>query len=331
MDERNYSLPMQKASPRRLTAVLRSIFRKHAPLAVLVILCLITGLLSDRFFSQTNITNILLQASVMAVVAMGMTFVIISGGFDLSVGSIVAMSGCAAAAVMLHVGVILGVLAGVAVGAAVGCLNGLMVSRFRLNPFIATLATMVVGRGLVLLFTEARSISGEDGLPEAFIAYGLVRVLDIPLLTWTPILLFVILWWVLHQSTYGKRLFATGGNSEAAFLAGIAVGRVRASAYIWSGTLAGVAGVMLASRLQSGQPTAGEFYELTAIAAVVLGGTSLFGGEGRLSNTIFGVLIMVVLSNGLNLLNVNSYWQRIAIGSVIAAAAVLDQSRHKRA
>ena len=231
---------------------------------------------------------------------------------------------------MLHVGVILGVLAGVAVGAAVGCLNGLMVSRFRLNPFIATLATMVVGRGLVLLFTEARSISGEDGLPEAFIAYGLVRVLDIPLLTWTPIFLFVILWWVLHQSTYGKRLFATGGNSEAAFLAGIAVGRVRASAYIWSGTLASVAGVMLASRLQSGQPTAGEFYVLTAIAAVVLGGASLFGGEGRLSNTIFGVLIMVVLSNGLNLLNVNSYWQRIAIGSVIAAAAVLDQSRHKR-
>jgi ribose transport system permease protein len=330
MSERNFPLLIQKASPRSLTTLLRLILRNHAPLAVLLILCLTTGLLSDRFFSQTNITNILLQASVMTVVAMGMTFVIISGGFDLSVGSIVAMSGCAAAAVMLSFGVVLGVAAGVAVGAIVGCVNGLMVSRFRLNPFIATLATMVVGRGLVLLFTDARSISGEDGLPEPFIAYGLARFVDIPLLTWTPIVLFVILWWVLHQTTYGKRLFATGGNSEAAFLAGIAVDRVRASAYIWSGTLAGVAGVMLASRLQSGQPTAGEFYELTAIAAVVLGGASLFGGEGKLVNTIFGVLIMVVLSNALNLLNVNSYWQRIAIGSVIAAAAVLDQSRHKR-
>jgi len=324
-------LPVQKSARQaRVSRGLRSIFRNHAPLAVLLILCLVTGVLSNRFLTQTNITNVLLQASVMAVVAMGMTFVIISGGFDLSVGSIVAMSGCAAAAVMLQFGVIAGVAAGVAVGFGVGVVNGVMVSRFRLNPFIATLATMVVGRGLVLLMTDARSISGENGLPEAFIAYGLARFLDIPLITWTPILLFIVLWWLLHRTAYGKRLFAVGGNSEAAFLAGIAVDRVRASAYVWSGTLAGVAGVMLASRLQSGQPTAGEFYELTAIAAVVLGGASLFGGEGKLANTIFGVLIMVVLSNALNLLNVNSYWQRIAIGSVIAAAAVVDQSRHRR-
>jgi ribose transport system permease protein len=331
MSERNMPRTIQKTPRQRGLGVgLRSIFKNHAPLAVLLILCLVTGALSNRFLSTTNITNVLLQASVMAVVAMGMTFVIISGGFDLSVGSIVAMSGCAAAAVMLELGVVAGVVAGVAVGVGVGIVNGIMVSRFRLNPFIATLATMVVGRGLVLLFTDARSISGENGLPEAFIDYGLVRFLDIPLLTWTPIILFLALWWLLHQTAYGKRLFATGGNSEAAFLAGIAVDRVRASAYVWSGTLAGIAGVMLASRLQSGQPTAGEFYELTAIAAVVLGGASLFGGEGKLSNTIFGVLIMVVLSNALNLLNVNSYWQRIAVGSVIAAAAVLDQSRHRR-
>lgn len=331
MSDEKLPLPTLKSQPQGgLGAGVRSIFRNHAPFAVLVILCLVTGVLSNRFLSQTNITNVLLQASVIAVVAMGMTFVIISGGFDLSVGSIVAMSGCAAAAVMLELGVIAGVVAGVAVGVGVGIVNGVMVSRFHLNPFIATLATMVVGRGLVLLLTDARSISGENGLPDAFIAYGLGRFLDIPWLTWTPIVLFCVLWWVLHRTTYGKRLFATGGNSQAAFLAGIAVDRVRASAYIWSGTAAGIAGVMLASRLQSGQPTAGEFYELTAIAAVVLGGASLFGGEGKLVNTIFGVLIMVVLSNALNLLNVNSYWQRIAIGSVIAAAAVVDQSRHRR-
>jgi ribose transport system permease protein len=332
VSERSAPLPLPKRRrPSLFAAGVNSLIRNHAPLVALVILCLVTTALSGRFASMTNITNVLLQASVMAVVAMGMTFVIISGGFDLSVGSIVAMAGCAAAAVMLQWGVIAGIASGVAVGVAWGVVNGVLVSRFRLNPFIATLATMVVGRGLVLLLTDARSISGENGLPEAFIAYGLARFLDIPLLTWTPIVLFVALWWVLHRSAYGKSLFATGGNREAAFLAGIAVDRVRGSAYVWSGALAGIAGVMLASRLQSGQPTAGEFYELTAIAAVILGGASLFGGEGKLGNTIFGVLIMVVLSNALNLLNVDSYWQRIAIGCVIAAAAILDQGRHRRA
>jgi len=189
---------------------------------------------------------------------------------------------------------------------------------------------MVVVRGVTLLLTGGRPIMGEEGLPDAFILYGRDRFLGVPWLTWTPILLFIVLWWVLHMSSYGKRLFATGGNREAAYLAGINTDRVRASAYVWCGAMAGVAGVMLAARLQSGQPTSGEFYELMAIAAAVVGGASLYGGEGRLEKTIAGVLIIVVLGNALNLMNVDSYWQRIAIGTVIVAAAAADRWRMGR-
>lgn len=309
---------------------LRPALLDQVPFLVLLLLCTATALMTDRFLSPMNIGNVMLQASVMAVIAMGMTYVIVSGGFDISVGSTVAAAGCASAAVMLEAGPGAGALAGVAVGCAVGLVNGLLITRLDLNPFIATLGTMVVVRGAVLLLTGGRPISGEEGLPELFILYGQSRFLGIPLLTWTPVALFVGLWWVLHRSAYGKRLFATGGNREAAFLAGIPVDRVRASAYVWCGGLAGVAGVMLCARLQSGQPTSGEFYELMAIAAAVVGGASLHGGEGKLHKTIAGVLIIVVLANALNLMNVDSYWQRIAIGVVIVAAAAADRLRHAR-
>ncbi len=300
----------------------------QTPFVILAALCLVTSLLTDRFLSPLNIGNLMLQASVMAVVAMGMTYVIIAGGFDLSVGSTVAAAGCAAAAVMLEYGTGAGALAGVAVGCAVGLVNGLLITRLDLNPFIATLGTMVVVRGLTLLLTGGRPISGEEGLPDLFILYGRARFLGVPLLSWTPVALFILLGWVLHFSTHGKRLFATGGNREAAYLAGIDTDRVRIAAYVWCGAMAGVAGVMLCARLQSGQPTAGEFYELMAIAAAVVGGASLAGGEGRLHKTIAGVLIIVVLGNALNLMNVDSYWQRIAIGVVIVAAAAADRLRH---
>ncbi|WP_353211782.1 ABC transporter permease [Rhodovarius sp.] len=309
---------------------MRQRFLDQMPVIILAILCLGTALMTDRFLSAVNISNVMLQASVMAVVAMGMTYVIISGGFDISVGSTVAAAGCAAAVVMLEFGTGAGVAAGIAVGCLVGLLNGLLVTRLDLNPFIATLGSMVVVRGVVLLLTGGRPIMGEEGLPDAFILYGRARLWGVPLLTWTPIVLFGLLWWVLHRSAYGKRLYATGGNAQAAYLAGINTGRIRASAYVWCGAMAGVAGVMLAARLQSGQPTSGEFYELMAIAAAVVGGASLYGGEGRLAKTIAGVLIIVVLGNALNLMNVDSYWQRIAIGVVIVAAAAADRLRHAR-
>lgn len=298
-------------------------------LVALIVLCLIASLLSDRFLSPLNINNVLMQGAVITVITIGMTYVIICGGFDLSVGSVVAFSGCVAAWVMLETNIVLGVAAGVAIGAGVGWINGFIVTKLRVNAFIATLGTMVLFRGATLLFTGGQPIVGEDGLPELFIDFAIERLFGVPYLVWFPIILVVVFSWVLHRTAYGVRVFAVGGNTEAAYLAGIAVDRVRISAYVWCGSLAGVAGVMLASRVQSGQPTAGMFYELTAIAAVILGGASLFGGEGKLYKSVIGVFIMVVLANALNLANVHSYWQQVAVGLVIIAAAAGDQFRHR--
>lgn len=308
----------------------RQLLIDQIPLITLVVLGAIVALLTDRFLSPVNLTNVLVQAAVITVIAMGMTFVILGGGFDLSVGSVVALSGCVGAAAMMQGGIILGIAAGVGVGALVGVVNGVAVTVLRVNPFIATLGTMVLVRGVVLLITNGEQVPTDDTLPKGFLEFGVERVLGVHYLVWVPAILLVILSWVLSMTPYGRSVYATGGNREAAYLCGIRVERVIASTYVWCGALAGIAGMMLASRLQSGQPTAGEFYELTAIAAVVLGGAALHGGEGKLYKTVIGVFIMVVLGNGLNLLNVNSYWQRVAIGVVIIAAAAADQIRHRR-
>jgi ribose transport system permease protein len=299
----------------------------QAPLITLIVLCVLTALMTNRFLSPLNLSNILVQSSIMAVIAMGMTFVIVGGGFDLSVGSTVALSGCVAAMVMVHFGIAVGVAAGIAAGALVGLANGLVIAMLGVNPFITTLGTMVLVRGVVFLITGGAPVSGDDGLPSAFIAFGSERLLGIHALVWVPALLLIVLSGLMHVTPYGRRIYATGGGREAAYLSGIPVGRILASTYVWCGALAGVAGVMLAARLQSGQPTAGEFYELTAIAAVVLGGASLQGGEGTLYKSVIGVFIMIVLGNGLNLLNVDSYWQRVAVGAVIIAAAAADRLR----
>lgn len=299
------------------------------PLATLLVLCLVITFLTDRFLTTLNVTNVLVQAAVIAVVAMGMTFVILGGGFDLSVGSTVAMTGCVAAAVMMHAGILAGVAAGVATGALIGLANGVAITALKVNPFIATLGMMVIVRGAVFLFADSQQIPIEGSLPRPFLDFAVGRLLGIHYLVWVPIVLLAALSWLLAKTRYGRNLYATGGNREAAYLSGIRVGRMVASTYVWCGALAGVAGVMLCARLQSGQPTSGEFYELTAIAAVVLGGAALHGGEGKLYKTVIGVFIMVVLGNGLNLLNVDSHWQRVAVGLVIIAAAAVDQLRHR--
>jgi ribose transport system permease protein len=301
----------------------------QVPLITLLALCLATTLLTDRFLSPLNLTNILVQSSIMAVIAIGMTFVIIGGGFDLSVGSTVALAGCIAAMVIVKFGVAVGVLAGIAAGGAVGLANGMIIAKLGVNPFITTLGTMVLVRGVVYLITGGAPV-GDEGLPAVFIAFGSARIFGIHYLVWVPAFLLLVLSWVLQATPYGRRVYATGGNREAAYLSGVPVERVIASTYAWCGALAGIAGVMLAARLQSGQPTAGEFYELTAIAAVILGGASLQGGEGTLYKSVIGVFIMIVLGNSLNLLNVDSYWQRVAIGVVIIAAAAADRLRSRR-
>src|SRR6266705_6957433 len=308
---------------------LRAALRGQAPLISLIVLCAATALLTNRFLSPFNLTNILVQSSIMAVIAMGMTFVIVGGGFDLSVGSTAALSGCVAAMLMPAGGMAFGIAGGSAAGAAVGLANGLVIAVLGVNPFITTLGTMVLVRGVVFLMTGGAPI-GDEGLPTAFIAFGADRWLGVHYLVWVPAVLLAVLTFVMHATPYGRRVYATGGGREAAYLSGVPVERVIASTYVWCGALAGLAGVMLAARLQSGQPTAGEFYELTAIAAVVLGGASLHGGEGTPARSVIGVFIMVVLGNSLNLLNVDSYWQRVAVGAVIIAAAAADRLRSRR-
>jgi ribose transport system permease protein len=285
------------------------------PLVALVVLCIVASLLSGRFLSGINITNVLMQGAVLTVITIGMTYVIIAGGFDLSVGSVVALSGCVAAMVMVDYGIVPGVLAGILVGTASGLVNGLIVTKLGVNPFITTLATLVLLRGVTMLVTGARQVPIEESLPALFNDFALERLLGLPYMVWLPVLIFAICHWLLHHTAYGIRLFATGGN--------------RTSAYVLCGTLAGIAGVMLASRVQSGQPTAGILYELTAIAAVVLGGAALHGGEGKLYKSVIGVFIIVVLSNALNLANVHSYWQQVAIGVVLIAAAAADRLRRR--
>jgi ribose transport system permease protein len=301
----------------------------HMPLVSLLVLCAVTALLTGRFLSPLNLTNILVQSSIMAVIAIGMTFVIVGGGFDLSVGSTAALAGCVAGMVMLEAGIAAGAASGVLAGALVGLVNGTVIAFLNVNPFITTLGTMVLVRGVVFLITGGAPVSGESGLPGGFVEFGSARFLGVHYLVWIPTILLVVLSFVLHATPYGRRVYATGGGREAAYLSGVPVQRVIASTYVWCGALAGVAGVMLAARLQSGQPTAGEFYELTAIAAVVLGGASLHGGEGTLYKSVIGVFIMVVLGNALNLLNVDSYWQRVAVGAVIIAAAAAERLRSR--
>jgi ribose transport system permease protein len=300
----------------------------QAPLVTLVVLCAVTALMTDRFLSPLNLTNILVQSSIMAVIAMGMTFVIVGGGFDLSVGSTAALAGCVAAMLMPAAGMTIGIAGGIAAGAAVGLANGFVIAMLGVNPFITTLGTMVLVRGVVFLITGGAPI-GDEGLPPAFIAFGSQRLFGIHYLVWLPAVLLALLTFLMRATPYGRRVYATGGGREAAYLSGVPVRRVIASTYVWCGALAGLAGVMLAARLQSGQPTAGEFYELTAIAAVVLGGASLHGGEGTPGKSVIGVFIMVVLGNALNLLNVDSYWQRVAVGLVIIAAAAADRLRSR--
>src|SRR3989454_2268368 len=205
------------------------------PLISLIVLCAVTALLTDRFLSPLNLTNILVQSSIMAVIALGMTFVIVGGGFDLSVGSTAALSGCVASMVMLEAGIAAGAVAGIFAGALVGLANGLVIAFLNVNPFITTLGTMVLVRGIVFLITGGAPVSGETGLPGAFIAFGSERFLGIHYLVWIPAVLLAVLSFVMHATPYGRRVYATGGGREAAPFAGVPVGRVIRPALVWGG------------------------------------------------------------------------------------------------
>ncbi len=287
--------------------------------------------LSPFFFTAENLLNVTLQVSITAIIAAGMTFVILTGGIDLSVGSMVAFSGVVAALVLQStlpfvLVVVLGFLAALGVGAASGWTAGWLVTRYRMAPFIVTLALMTVWRGAAFTVTEGRPVWG---LAEGFSDIASARMLAIPLPTLLMAAVFVVAHVVLTSTRYGRAIVAVGGNREAARLAGVPVVRVLVSVYAISGLLSALSGFLLSSRMNSGQPNAGLMYELDVIAAVVVGGTSLSGGRGTIVGTLIGTLLIGVLRNGLNLLNVGSYVQQILVGLVIVGAVLLDRSQRR--
>lgn len=289
---------------------------------------LITGfsVLSERFFTISNMLIVMRQTSIVAFLAVGMSFVILGAGIDLSVGSVLAFSGAVGAGVMQNGGIFFGILAGLALGTALGAFNGIVITKLKIPSFIATLAMMAIARGGTLVYTDGRPITG---LPSSFAFLGRGYIGNVPFPIILMLIIFVLAYIVLKLTRFGRYVYATGGNINAARASGIKVNNVIISTFAISGFLSGLTGMVLASRLNSAQPTAGMGYELDAIAAVVLGGTNLFGGEGELWGTLVGAFIMGILNNGLNMLNVPSFYQQVVKGIVILIAVTVAQSGKK--
>ncbi len=299
-------------------------------LAIVLIISILTPLVrGEQFFLTTrNLLNVGQQASINAIIAVGMTFVITSGGIDLSVGSIVALCGVVTALLMRDLGFppFLAFAVAVAVGGLCGLFNGFLITRVRLPAFIATLGTMGIFRGLALIISDGRSIYGFGSEFLALFA-GNVGATAIPKSVVFALVVAAFGWFLLNFTRFGKYTIAIGGSEETARLAGIAVNKYRLGIYTLGGLLTGVSGALLLARLRSGDPTFGQLFELDAIAAAVMGGTSLTGGEGSIWGTIVGALIISIVRNALNILNLDSYYQQLVIGSVIILAIMLDQWR----
>lgn len=305
----------------------QSLLQKIGPFIGLIVIVLIFSILEPGFLSVNNLLNVLRQVSFNALIAFGMTFVILTGGIDLSVGSILALTGAVSAGLIASgIDPILAMLAGLLLGAILGAVNGVIIAKGKVAPFIATLATMTIYRGLTLVYTEGRPISGL-GDNVAFQMLGKGYFLGIPIPVVTMLISFGILYFILKKTTFGRRVYAVGGNEEASILSGINTDRIKIYVYSLTGLLSALAALMLTSRLNSAQPTAGEMFELDAIAAVVLGGTSLTGGRGWIVGTLIGALIIGVLNNGLNIIGVTSFFQQVVKGAVILLAVLLDRKK----
>lgn len=322
----------------------KEMLRKMAALAGLVLLILFFSVTNEYFFTSNNIMTVGLQTSTIALIGIGATCVILTGGIDLSTGSVVALSGVAAAMIVnAGVPVPLGMILGILVGGICGLINGILVTRMKLPPFIATLGMMMVARGLALYVTNAAPVSG---MPESFANLGngaLFKIVEeganglpkmvfagIPYPVIIMIFITILFTFALSKLKVGRYLYAIGSNEEAARLSGIKTNLVKIYAYVASGLLSGLTGVILASRLVTAQPNGGVSYELDAIASAVVGGTSLMGGVGTIPGTLIGSFIIGVLRNGLNMNGVSSFVQMIVIGLVIIVAVSLDQLRQSK-
>jgi ribose transport system permease protein len=300
------------------------VLRRFSVVIIFLAICLVFALGSPDFLTRSNLLNVALQTSIIAIVAVGMTFTILTAGIDLSVGSVMALSGALTAGLAVQQG--LGTYAGIALallaGVAVGTVNGLLIVLGGVPPFVATLAMLAVARGLTLVYTQGRPIAG---LADDFkwLGGGLVPVAIM-------VLVALVAWVVLRQTRFGLYVYATGGNEETTRLAGVSTRRITLAVYMISGFTAALGGVLLTARLWSAQPNAATGWELDAIAAPVLGGTSLFGGVGGVGGTLVGAFIIGVLSNGLNLLRVSPYYQQVIKGAVFILAVMLDLATKRR-
>jgi ribose/xylose/arabinose/galactoside ABC-type transport system permease subunit len=306
----------------------RRLFAQSGLWLGLVALIVVFAIASPYFITTGNLTNILLEVSVTGILAVGQTFVVATGGIDLSVGSTVSLAGLVAAYVMQAGGNwFLAILAAIAVGAGVGLINGVLIGVYNVQPFIVTFASLYVISGIALSQNNAQPIAITNS---TFDAIGTTTIAGIPLLVIFLIVVFVIGYVFQARAPRGRHIYAVGANAEAARQQGIPVRRLKVGVYVANGMLAGLGAALLAAWTATGEPTAGTGYELTAIAAVVIGGTSLFGGDGGLQKTVVGVLIIGVIANGLNLVGVQSNVQQIVTGVIIVAAVLLDRWRRKR-
>ena len=299
-------------------------FKKYGIFIALLLICIILTIATPNFLTVQNMVMVLRQTSINGILAIGVTFVIISGGIDLSLGSVVALTGVAAAS-FAHPGthgLIVPLLVGILIGLGIGVINGLIITKGKVAAFIVTLGMMTIARGLALVVSDGRPVSN---LSDSFNFIGGGAFLNVPI----PILLFagviVLSSIILNYTKTGRYIYAVGGNENAAKASGINVHSIKMFTYIICSGLAGLAGIVLASRITTGQPNAGVAYELDAIAAVVIGGTSLSGGAGKIIGTVVGALIIGVINNGLDLLNITSYSQQIIKGLIIIGAVLLDR------
>jgi ribose transport system permease protein len=297
------------------------------PLLALIVLFVLTTALSPSFLDPNNLLNLLRQVSINALIAFGMTFVILTGGIDLSVGSILALTS-ALTAMLITSGVptLIAMPIGILLGGMLGAVNGLIITKGGAAPFIASLATMTIFRGATYVFTDGNPITGtvmNENFIFQFIGRGYFFGIPVPVIV--MLIAFGLLYVLLHKMAFGRKTYALGGNEKAAFVSGIKVKLTKTWIYVISGVMSSAAGMILLSRLGSAQPDAGSGFEMDAIAAVVLGGTSLAGGRGRLFGTLVGALIIGTLNNGMNLIGVSSFYQQIVKGVVIIIAVLLDR------
>ncbi|TDH27467.1 ribose ABC transporter permease [Segetibacter sp. 3557_3] len=311
---------------------------KFQSLIALFFLCLVISLLSDKFLTVANGWNVLRQISVNICISTGMTLVVLTAGIDLSVGSVLALCGAVTAGLLkngielpsanLFIGftVFGSIISGIVLGTLLGWFNGFTITRFKVPPFVATLAVLTIARGLTMLWTKGFPISG---LGSNFAYVGTGWLLGIPVPVWISAVIVLLAHMLTRKTPLGRYIYAIGGNESAARLSGIRINRVKMSVYAIAGALAAIGGIIVTSRLDSAQPNAGITYELDAIAAVVIGGTSLSGGRGSILGTVLGAIIIGVLNNGLVLLNVSPFWQQVVKGLVILVAVIIDKANSK--